>query len=229
MFDRIAPTYDALNRVLSAGIDRRWRRAVADELPGSPRLLRLLDVATGTGDQLLALLEAAPGRFVEATGVDPAVAMLERAREKKLPRALGNPRPQWRAGSVLHLPWHAPSFHVATMSFGIRNVADPVAGMREIRRVLHPGGRVLILEFSLPKQALVRFAYLAYFRHLLPFLGGLVSGEPAAYQYLNKTVEAFPSGEDFLLWMREAGFERTRFHTLTFGIASLYIGDVPQG
>jgi demethylmenaquinone methyltransferase/2-methoxy-6-polyprenyl-1,4-benzoquinol methylase len=227
MFDRIAPTYDALNRLLSAGIDRRWRRAVAGELPPAPRQLRLLDVATGTGDQLLELLEAAPGRFAAATGIDPAAAMLARARTKPRPRLLGAPRPQWIEGSVLDLPWDGAAFDVATMSFGIRNVADPVAGLREIRRVLVPGGRALILEFALPEQAAVRAAYLTYFRHVLPFLGGLVSGDGPAYRYLNRTVEEFPSGEDFLDWMTQAGFVRPRFHALTFGIACLYVGEVP--
>lgn len=227
MFDRIAPTYDALNRMLSAGIDRRWRRTVAGELPPSPPQLRLLDVATGTGDQLLTLLECAPGRFSTATGIDPAAAMLARAQKKPTPRLLGAPRPQWVEGSALDLPWAEPAFEVATMSFGIRNVADPVAGLREIRRVLVPGGRALILEFALPRQAVVRALYLTYFRHVLPFLGGLVSGDAPAYRYLNETVEAFPSGGDFLNWMVQAGFVRPRFHALTFGIACLYVGEVP--
>lgn len=229
MFDRIAPTYDALNRLLSAGIDRRWRRAVAGELPPTPRHLRLLDVATGTGDQLLTLLEAAPGRFASATGIDPAAAMLARARLKPPPRLLGAPRPHWLVGSVLALPWESGAFEVATMSFGIRNVSDPVAGLREIRRVLAPGGRALILEFALPEAALVRLAYLAYFRHVLPWLGGWVSGDGPAYRYLNRTVEEFPSGNNFLAWMTQAGFVRTRFHPLTFGIACLYVGEVAEG
>jgi demethylmenaquinone methyltransferase/2-methoxy-6-polyprenyl-1,4-benzoquinol methylase len=223
MFNRIAPTYDALNRVLSAGVDRSWRRRLARELPSEPRQLRLLDLATGTGDQLLMLLEEAPDRFVSATGADPAAHMLVRAHRKKLPRCLGIPQPQWVEASADKLPFADDSQDVVTMSFGIRNVPDPLAALREIRRVLTPVGRVLILEFSLPGNALIRHSYLTYFRHVLPAIGGFFSGDRDAYRYLNTTVEDFPHGEAFCQLMTGAGFIDARAIPLTQGIASLYI------
>jgi demethylmenaquinone methyltransferase/2-methoxy-6-polyprenyl-1,4-benzoquinol methylase len=225
MFNRIAPTYDSLNRVLSAGIDRSWRRKLAEELPANPRQLRLLDLATGTGDQLLMLLESAPDRFLEATGVDPAAHMLVRARRKPLPRLLGIPQPEWVEASAGALPFDDGSFDVVTMSFGIRNVPDPLAALREIRRVLSPAGRALILEFSIPSNAIVRHSYLLYFRHVLPAVGGFFSGDREAYRYLNSTVEDFPHGDAFCGLLREAGFLRTKALALTVGISTLYTAE----
>jgi demethylmenaquinone methyltransferase / 2-methoxy-6-polyprenyl-1,4-benzoquinol methylase len=222
MFNRIAPTYDSLNRVLSAGVDRSWRRKLAEKLPESPGQLRLLDLATGTGDQLLTLLKAAPNRFLTATGADPAAHMLVRARRKPLPRLLGIPQPEWVEASADRLPFEDDSFDVVTMSFGIRNVPDPLAALKEIRRVLTPGGRALILEFSIPANAIVRNSYLLYFRHVLPAIGGFFSGDRDAYRYLNSTVEDFPYGEAFCSLLRDAGFAHAQATALTVGISTLY-------
>lgn len=228
MFNRIAPTYDSLNRILSAGVDRSWRKALAAELPSSPPQLRLLDLATGTGDQLLALLETAPNRFASAAGADPAAHMLVRARRKPLPRLLGIPQPDWIEASADNLPFEDGSFDVVTMSFGIRNVPDPLAALREIRRVLAPSGKALILEFSIPGNALIRHSYLFYFRHVLPAIGGFFSGDRDAYRYLNTTVEDFPHGEAFCSLLREAGFESCSARELTAGISSLYTAVAPE-
>lgn len=225
MFNRIAPTYDLLNRMLSAGIDRGWRRSLYASLPPAPERLDLLDLATGTGDQLLSLMEADGGRrFRSATGLDPAELMLARARTKPGGRA---ENVHWIQGNACALPMAAESVDVITMSFGIRNVPEPAKCLAEIFRVLRPGGRALILEFALPRNAVVRATYLFYFRKVLPWIGGLVSGDRAAYHYLNQTVEEFPCGDAFLELMKNAGFRPTKFRELTFGIANLYSGDRP--
>ncbi len=224
MFNRIAPTYDLLNRFLSGGVDQMWRRDLANHLPSSPERLDLLDVATGTGDQLIELIKSCPERFASATGVDPAVQMLDLAMAK----SFSKPEKftlSWLEASALNLPFADASFDLVTISFGIRNVEDFPAALLEIRRVLRPGGRVLVLEFSLPANPFVRCGYLFYFRHLLPWIGGLVSGRRDAYVYLNRTVEEFPCGEVFLDRLRSADFKGVRAFPYTFGIATLYSGD----
>lgn len=228
MFDRIAPTYDLLNRVLSMGIDRGWRRRVAEYLPQRPDRLDLLDLATGTGDQLFTLWQTAPGRWRSLTGTDLSENMLAEARVKS-PGRLPAELVTWRTASAQELPYDEASFDVATMSFGIRNVPEPRRALREIFRVLRPGGRALILEFSLPKFFLLRWPYLIYFRYVLPWIGGKVSGDAAAYRYLNRTVEAFPYEGAFLKWMEEAGFQKTHFVRLSGGIACLYVADKVEG
>jgi demethylmenaquinone methyltransferase/2-methoxy-6-polyprenyl-1,4-benzoquinol methylase len=225
MFNRIAPTYDLLNRLLSGGVDQRWRMLVSRNLPAFSVPLRVLDLATGTGDQVFALLAAdEKQKLGSVVGVDPAESMLALAEQKRAASLRGD-RAEFRIGDGSSLRFPDASFHAVTMSFGIRNVPDPLQCLREIHRVLEPGGRALILEFSLPTSAPVRAAYLCYFRKILPWIGGLVSGDRDAYHYLNRTVEEFPRGESFLDWMREAGFTELRFHSLTFGIANLYVGD----
>jgi demethylmenaquinone methyltransferase / 2-methoxy-6-polyprenyl-1,4-benzoquinol methylase len=224
MFDRIAPTYDLLNRLLSMGIDRGWRRRLTKFLPEKPDHLDLLDLATGTGDQLFTLWEMAPGRWRSLTGTDLSENMLGKAKDKspgRIPEGLVT----WRTASAQDLPYGEAAFDVATMSFGIRNVPEPQRALGEIYRVLRPGGRALILEFSLPKFFLLRWPYLFYFRYVLPWIGGKVSGDAAAYRYLNRTVESFPYEGAFLAWMEEAGFRKTRFFRISGGIACLYLGD----
>lgn len=225
MFDRIARTYDRLNGILSFGIDRRWRRKLARHLPDNPTHLDLLDLATGTGDQIFTLHRTAPTRWKSLTGTDLSEKMLNEAR-RKAPERLGDVPAVWRTASAEDLPFPDASFDVATMSFGIRNVPNPVRALREIHRVLRPGGRALILEFSLPRCVLLRIPYLFYFRHVLPWIGGKISGDPGAYRYLNRTVEAFPYEADFVELMGQAGFAQPSFIRLSGGIACLYQGDV---
>jgi len=223
MFNRIAPSYDLLNRLLSLGIDQRWRKKLADYLPAAPGKLKILDLATGTGDQLLALLKVRPERFAAAVGADPAEKMLAGATTKPIPR--GAPTPEWMVAPVEALPFKENSFDLLTISFGIRNLADPGLALQEMRRVLRPGGRLLVLEFSLPTNRIVLGGYLFYFRHLLPLLGGWVSGQPAAYRYLNQTVEEFPYGEAFLSLLVAAEFSEVGKRELTGGIATIYWAD----
>lgn len=222
MFDRIAHRYDLLNRILSMGTDKGWRKKMRQYLPGTGPL-RLLDLATGTADVML-FLDKTSGRIGSGVGLDLSAGMLHYGQIKIRERGLSQ-RLRMVRGDATCLGAAADSFDAATFSFGIRNVLDVPAALREMLRVLRPGGRALILEFSIPGNPLVRIPYLFYFRHILPLIGGAVSGDASAYRYLNKTVETFPYGEAFLSLMRDAGFTNTRAIPLTFGIATLYLGD----
>lgn len=222
MFDRIAPRYDLLNRVLSLRRDVAWRRSLARHLRGR-RDLRLLDLATGTGDQILHLLDA--GVDVEsAVGLDMSEGMLAVGREKLAHRGLADVV-DLRTGDATCIDLPDAGFDAVTITFGIRNVGDVPRALAEMLRVLSPGGRALILEFSMPGNPLLRAAYTVYLRHLLPWIGGWVSGDRQAYRYLNRTIEQFPSGEAFCLLMREAGFVDVVAHPLTFGVATCYVGE----
>lgn len=220
MFDRIAHRYDLLNHLLSINRDKFWRKRLAKSLPDKNDL-RVLDLATGTGDQLLAMVET--GRIKRGLGVDPSNGMLAIARQKIAERNLSDIL-EVQTGTGEDIPVESESFDVVTISFGIRNVVDLEQSLTEIFRVLKPGGRALILEFSLPSNSIFRAGYLFYFRHILPVLGGLISGDNEAYQYLNQTVETFPYGEDFLARVRQAGFSKTEVCPLTFGLVSIYVG-----
>lgn len=224
MFDRIAHRYDLLNHLLSINRDKFWRRRLTDFL-GEADNFKLLDLATGTGDQLLAMFET--GKVAHGLGVDPSEGMLAIARQKIINLNLEDML-EVQTGRGENIPAKNESFDVVTISFGIRNVVDLDQSLVEIFRVLKPGGRVLILEFSLPSNRIFRAGYLFYFRHILPILGGLISGDNQAYQYLNQTVETFPYGEDFVARVRRAGFLRTEVCPLTFGLVSIYVGHKEQ-
>jgi len=220
MFDRIAPRYDLLNRLLSFRRDVAWRKALVRALPSRDQL-RVLDLATGTADVLLSL-SAPRNKIRRGTGLDKSAGMIARAR----PKIVGAPAPlDLVRGDACGLGFRDASFDAVTIAFGIRNVPDVPAALREMRRVLRPGGRALILEFSLPANVLIRNGYLMYFRHVLPRVGGIVSGDAQAYRYLNESVESFPYGEAFLNLMRDAGLRDTKAMPLSFGIATLYMGD----
>ena len=222
MFDRIAPRYDLVNRVLSFRRDVAWRRKLAKHLPAGDGLL-LLDLATGTGDQIFHLLERTD-RIARAIGLDLSEGMLAEGQRKIGERGLAD-QVELRIGDANTIPIENASTDIITISFGIRNVTDVAATLRNMHRVLRPGGRVLILEFSLPRNPLIRGPYLFYFRHILPRIGGTLSGDAPAYRYLNQTVETFPYGESFCDLMREAGLKNVQAHPLSFGIATLYQGD----
>lgn len=224
MFDRIAHRYDLLNRLLSFGQDVVWRRKVAGFLPEFPQL-KVLDLATGTGDLLISLYQKDP-RISSGIGIDLSEKMLEVGREK-LKAYPENPPLTLRRGDAVDIPFPAGSFHAVTIAFGIRNVLDVEESLREMRRVLVPGGRALILEFSLPKNVFIKGSYLFYFRKILPMVGGLISGDADAYRYLNRTVESFPFGEEFCRLMTKNGFRNVGFKPLTFGVASIYYGSKP--
>lgn len=220
VFNKIAPSYDLLNRLLSFNIDQLWRRRLVNAIPFR-KGLDVLDLGTGTGDVALSIWKLAKSRIARLVGLDPAIQMLSIASQKTPPSCPVT----WVHGDAQALPFPDHSFDVVTMAFAIRNVPDPDAVLREIRRVLRQDGRALILEFSLPKSALIRTLYLIYFRKVLPIIGGLISKDRQAYRYLNESVEAFPYGVVFAEKMSKAGFKTVQFFPLTFGIATLYVGD----
>ncbi len=222
MFDRIAPTYDLVNRSLSMGQDILWRGRLSKRVPAVNNL-HVLDLATGTGDQLLSVINERPEAVIEAVGLDLSEGMLEVGRKKMEARGLGS-LVKLMHGDASKLPFEDRSFDAVTMSFGIRNVDNVPATLAEIHRVLKPEGRALIMEFSLPRQRAMRGMYLVYLRQLLPRLGGLISGDTSAYRYLNLTVEEFPYGDEFCGMMRDAGFADASAIPLTFGVASIYEG-----
>ena len=219
MFDAIAPRYDLLNGVLSAGLDRYWRRRAIRSLRFTGREL-LLDVCTGTGD--VALAAARSGRGAQRVlGVDFAAAMLGLARRKVQSRSL-TARVSLVRGDAMRLPLPSAAVDGVTVAFGIRNVADTATACAELLRVLRPGGRIAILEFGLPVMAALRPLYLWYFRNVLPRIGRAVSRHDAAYAYLPASVGAFPSGEEFAAILRKQGFNNVQARPLTFGIVYLY-------
>lgn len=222
MFNSISRTYDAVNSALSLGIHTSWRRKLAHSIPPL-QSIRVLDLATGTGDQLLEVLKFHGDRVTRAVGVDPASQMLALAQLKRLPASVLI-TPEWICAKAEELPFPDSEFDVVTMTFGIRNTTDPRAVLQEIRRVLKPGGLLRILEFSIPKSKIISLVYLFYFRNILPIVGGILSGNPAAYRYLNRSVEAFPQREQFVQILFDEKFVNPYYRPLTFGVATLYGG-----
>ncbi|MEA3245588.1 MAG: class I SAM-dependent methyltransferase [Gemmatimonadota bacterium] len=222
MFSEIAPRYDLLNAVLSAGVDRSWRRAAVRGLNWTRRPAgRYLDLCAGTLDvsALLASRAGFDGRVVAADFAEPML----RAGAGKGPAGRIAPV----VADALTLPFASDSCDGALVAFGIRNVAGLDSGLAEVLRVLTPGSRFVILELSTPSSALVRGAYQFYFHSVLPLIGGLVSGHPTAYRYLPQSVAHFPEGNELAEWMRRAGFVNVTWRPLTLGIAALHVGERP--
>jgi len=223
MFDTIAPRYDLLNRLLSLGIDRRWRAFAVRQLQ-IPEGGRVLDVATGTGDVALEIATRTPDS-VRIVGEDLTQGMLRIGQEKIAASAFAH-RIFLVNAPCEAMPHPASVFDGVTIAFGIRNVVDRLAGLQEMVRVLKPGGRAVILEFSNPRSRFFKALYYFYFRKVLPFIGGLLS-KRSAYQYLPDSVLEFPDQETFKGMMAEAGFTELRHFDLTFGIATVYVGVRP--
>lgn len=219
MFDAIAPRYDLLNHLLSAGIDKRWRARMIQSLELTGRET-LVDVCTGTGDVALAARAAGAARVL---GVDFAGAML-RLGVSKVHGAGQDDHVTLVRGDAMHLPVAASVADAVTVAFGIRNVEQPEVACREMARALRPGGRLAILEFGTPRVAGLRSLYQWYFRQVLPRLGRMISGHNAAYSYLPASVGAFPPPEVFCDTLRRSGFNNVRAVPLTFGIVYLYMG-----
>ncbi|MDY0270849.1 bifunctional demethylmenaquinone methyltransferase/2-methoxy-6-polyprenyl-1,4-benzoquinol methylase UbiE [Trichloromonas sp.] len=223
MFDAIAPRYDLLNRLLSLGIDRRWRTFAVKQL-NLPENGRILDVATGTGDVALEIAAQSPPSLT-IVGADLTPGMLKVGQEK-IARSPYRDRITLVTAPCEAMPHPDGQFDGVTIAFGIRNVVDRPAGLREMWRVLKPGGKVVILEFSHPKSRLFKEIYYFYFRKVLPWIGGLIS-KRSAYQYLPDSVLEFPDQETFKKMMEEAGFAQVVYHELTFGIATVHVGVKP--
>jgi demethylmenaquinone methyltransferase / 2-methoxy-6-polyprenyl-1,4-benzoquinol methylase len=226
MFDAIAPRYDLLNTVLSAGLDRYWRRRAIGSLGFTGRET-LLDVCTGTGDVALAAARSRRGAG-RVIGVDFAGAMLDLAR-RKVREAGAAERVRFVRGDAMHLPVPDNSVEGVTVAFGIRNVARPEVACAEMLRALRPGGRLAILEFGLPVLPAVRPLYLWYFRNVLPRIGRAVSRHDAAYSYLPASVGAFPWGETFAALLRGQGFNNVKSRPLSLGIVYLYTAEKGRG
>jgi len=213
MFDRIAPVYDAMNRVMTAGLDRRWRRITVEQVVRKGD--RVLDACCGTGD--LAIAARAHGAGV--VGVDFSEAMLERARAK-------SSEIEWVRGDVLALPFDDASFDAVTVGFGVRNVDDLDAGLRELRRVLRPGGRLGILEITRPRGVVAPF-YRLWFDRVVPLLGKVLPGG-AAYTYLPASVRRFPGPEELAALLETSGFAAVRFRLFAGGIVALHVAEAGQ-
>ena len=217
MFAGVAPRYDFLNRLLSAHLDSWWRRRAAAAVVARHNDL-ILDLCCGTGDQAVAIRRRG-GRVVAA---DFCLPMLALARPKLGSGAGISPR--LATADALALPFADGSFEGATVSFGLRNVQDLDAALRELYRVLKPGGQLAVLEPAVPKSPLVRGPYMVYFRHILPRIGALLSPRGSAYSYLQESVEAFPQREAFAVRLKQAGFATATWNDLTAGTVCLYTG-----
>jgi demethylmenaquinone methyltransferase/2-methoxy-6-polyprenyl-1,4-benzoquinol methylase len=211
MFDRIAPVYDAMNRVMTVGLDQRWRRATVQAAVHEGD--HVLDACCGTGDLAVAAWKAGAGHV---TGLDFSERMLERARQKA-------PDLEWIQGDVLALPFEAASFDAAVVGFGVRNVEDLEGALKELRRVLRPGGRVGILEITTPRGWLAPF-YRLWFDRIVPLLGRVLPGGDA-YTYLPASVRRFPGPEELAELLGSSGFEAVQFRLFAGGIVALHVGE----
>lgn len=223
MFNNIAPCYDFLNHLLSAGSDRRWRKKTIDRLkPFSPE--QILDIATGTGDLAIEALSLNPAHI---TGVDISEEMLKIARKKTEEKKI-NGKISFHLASSEELPFADSSFDAVTVAFGVRNFYDIDKGLGEIFRVLKKDGVALILEFSTPSFFPVKQLYMIYFRKILPLVGKIISKNKVAYTYLPETVLSFPQGRNFCLLLEKNGFSKTGFSRLSAGICSIYMAEKKQ-
>jgi demethylmenaquinone methyltransferase/2-methoxy-6-polyprenyl-1,4-benzoquinol methylase len=221
VFDRVAPTYDLLNHLLSAGRDYSWRRQVTEQLQGK-EALQIIDLATGTGDLLISMLQGCPG-IVKAVGLDISDHMLARCREKLHARGVME-RVELVCADASATTFSQGTFDVVTMAFGIRNTANAATALGEIHRILKARGTAIILEFSLSANRAVRWCYLKYLRSVVPWMGAAISGDRHAYRYLDESIEGFYRPEAFSSLMRQAGFREVSVIPLTWGVASIYKG-----
>ena len=222
MFDNIAPTYDKLNHVLSMNVDKLWRRhALREIVDGSVQ--RILDVACGTGDSTVSIARAV-AEGSEVVGADISEGMMALVKGKAEKAGVAD-RIKLQVADGEALPYGDGAFDRVTCAFGIRNFEHKEQGLKEFLRVLKPGGKAVILELSVPQNRLVRKVYDLYFTHLLPAVGGAVSGDKAAYRYLPASVHNFPAPKDFCRMMEDAGFTAVRCRSFTCGLCRLFVGE----
>jgi demethylmenaquinone methyltransferase/2-methoxy-6-polyprenyl-1,4-benzoquinol methylase len=224
MFGRIARQYDTANRVLSGGMDILWRRRLVRAVR-KVRPATVLDLATGSGDVAFALSQSLPPATV-ITGMDSCRPMLNEAETKQAAAGGRYLNTRFREGDALNLPIADASYDAVTIAFGLRNLADRARGLREMARVLRPGGHLFVLEFSQPYR-LFRGGYYFYLRHVVPRLAGRVTGDRAAYDYLNTSIGGFPSRAEVTQEILSAGFARVDVHALTLGVVALHHAIVP--
>ena len=213
MFKKISSRYDLTNDVLSLGIHRHWRKLIRKQAQLNLND-RALDICTGTGDVAIELETRFPGQIC---AIDFVEEMLRLGKQK-------SPAIPFFLGDAMVLPFKKETFGLATISFGIRNLDSPLEGLKEIYRILKPGSQLFVLEFGQPKSRYVSVFYNFYSAHLIPFLGGMLTGSRKAYEYLPKTSASFPCRESFVKLMHESGFRNSSFKSLSFGIAYLYEG-----
>lgn len=226
MFSEISPRYDFMNHFLSGGVDYYWRWRTIRICPprgDDP----ILDVCTGTGDLALAFWKAGKGK-IRVVGTDFTAAMLEIAKQKRDRQATAE-RPvdvEFLEADTQELPFDENTFQIVSVAFGLRNVSDTRRGVREMLRVCKPGGRIAILEFSMPGNPVLRWGYKLYFKYVLPRLGQLLArNNQAAYEYLPQSVGQFPYGKELASILEECGLKNVHWYPLTFGIATLYVGE----
>ena len=222
MFDGIAPSYDRLNHLMSLGVDRRWRRkAVREIVDGTAQ--QVLDIACGTGDLTIDIAKAA-GAGSTVTGSDISEAMMSYVMSKAAHEGVSE-RIKLEVADGCNMPWAADTFHRVTCAFGIRNFEDKSKGLEEFLRVLKPGGKLVILELSVPSSKFLLALYKLYFLHVMPWIGGLISGDKAAYKYLPASVMAFPAPDVFCGMVSAAGFRSVRHRAFSLGLCRMYIGE----
>ena len=220
LFDKIAPDYDKLNHILSLNIDKGWRKKAVREIVDSDEPLAILDVACGTGDFTIEIAKkAAKGSRI--TGIDLSEGMMKVGREKIEAAGL---QATLEAGDCEALTYADNTFHRISVGFGVRNFEHLELGLREMCRVLKPSGKLVILELSVPTNPFIRWCYKLYFLNILPAIGGMISGNRGAYEYLPASVLHFPAPDKFTAMMREAGFAQVKHKAFTFGICRMYVG-----
>ena len=220
MFDNISSSYDLLNKLLSVGMDRKWRKKAVAIL-GNLKDGKVLDVATGTGDVAFAIARANPG--CKVTGLDLAPKMLEIAERKSKQNDLAD-RVDFILGESENIPYADNSYDGVTVAFGVRNFENLGEGLKEMHRVLKPGGQVVVLEFTRPRIFPFKQLFGMYFKYILPMIGGLKSGDQKAYKYLFESVQAFPDYDKFVDRLHEAGFKNGSYNVLSLGICAVYRG-----
>jgi len=214
MFTNIAPRYDLLNAILSLGLHYLWQRKLVSLIPSSSGREKALDLCTGTG----ALVPDLANRFNEVFAVDLSEGMLLEARK----RVIKGGKVNWIQGDAQNLSFEAETFDLVTIAYGARNFADLKVGLAEVARVLKPNGILLILEFGQPKNKIWRNTFAWYARHIIPILGGVISGDSAAYTYLPETIASFPSGEAFAAILKSVGLECDKIDSLCGGVGYIY-------
>lgn len=220
MFDNIAPDYDKLNHILSLNIDKNWRKKAVRELADEARPLNVLDVACGTGDFTIEIARKVPhGSTV--VGVDISDGMIAVGLEKLAKLGIDA---TLKVADCEALPYEDNTFDRISVGFGVRNFEHLELGLNEMYRVLAPGGKLVILELSVPSNAFIRWCYKLYFLKILPFIGGLVSGDRSAYEYLPASVLRFPAPDKFMSIMKSAGFDVVEHRAMTLGVCRIYIG-----